>query len=210
MDLKKICRFLIFLSIWKRLLHLKLFWVLKWFIHSKNTCGYEKYLPIWKRVVDLKKHLLIWEIYIVNDPYRSPYLFFLATLFFDPQLIQTLSLKSIFDLHKEKNLPVVTIHFVILRFMFFYNKSVFLLTCVMFTQSCCYLKYHTCIFIGLKNIHQFLIYSWISNRFVELPLFCGLEKDLSALNCLMDLEKRLTDLKFDEDLKKFWRFLIIS
>ena len=121
------------------------------------------------------------------------YLFFiLTTLFLDPQLIQNWSLKSVFDPHQQQNICYV----VILRFMLFHDKSVYLLTCVMFTRCCCYFKYHTCIFIGLKNIHRFLIYLWISKRFVDLSLFCGFEKDLPIWT-------------FFVDLTKIWRFLII-
>ena len=194
-DWKKICRFLIFLSTWKRLLHLKLFHVLKWFIHSKNTCGYEKYLPIWKRVVDLKNICWFGE-YILWMTLLGHRTFSFSLFFFYPQLIQTLSLKSIFDLHEEENLTLAIIQFVLWKFMLFYNESVYLLTCVIFTQSCRYFKYHTCIFTGLKNIHRFLIYLRITITFVDLSLFCGFEKDLPIWT-------------FYVDLTKIWRFLII-
>ena len=70
-----------------------------------------------------------------------------------------------------------------------YDKSVYLLTCVMLTQSCCYLKNCTCTFIGLKKIHRFLIYLWISKRFVDISLFWGFEKDLSIFSFFMVLKK---------------------
>ena len=82
-----------------------------------------------------------------------------------------------------------------------YDKSVYLLTCVMLTQSWCYLKNCTCIFVDLKKIHQFLIYLWISKRFVDISLFWGFEKDLSIFNFLW-FWKRFTDLNIFCGFKK--------
>ena len=220
MDLKKIYRFELFSSIWQRfddfllfcgfekdlsifnfLVDLKkitpseTFSYFKMIYSFKKHLGYEKYLPIWKRVVDLKNICWFGE-YILWMTLLGHRTFSFSLFFFYPQLIQTLSLKSIFDLHEEENLTLAIIQFVIWKFMLFYNESVYLLTCVIFTQSCRYFKYHTCIFTGLKNIHRFLIYLRITITFVDLSLFCGFEKDLPIWT-------------FYVDLTKIWRFLII-
>ena len=83
--------------------------------------------------------------------------------------------------------------------MLFHAKSVHLSTCVMFAQS------FTCIFVGLKKIHQFIcrfqkdlsishyfvdlkkiyrfeFFSWIWKMFANFWLFCWFQKEFSIWN----------------------------